>query len=152
MIAAAEKFLAKHLGGRYQETMSAPVAKRLGEITVDPKNVALVKPVETNNASGANISGKWTFTVDAGGQVVEVYVDFKQSGDDFTGTMTSPVGNGVFEKGKTSGSSVTATLNADVQGSPTTIQMVGKLEGGKMSGTLDVPGLGVLPFTGVKAN
>ena len=27
---AAEKFLAKHLGGRYQETMTPEVAKRLG--------------------------------------------------------------------------------------------------------------------------
>ena len=152
MIAAAEKFLAKHLGGRYQETMSQSVAKRLGEITVDPKNVALVKPVDPATAAGGNISGKWTFTVDAGGQTHEVYVDFKQTGDDFTGTMTSPVANGVFEKGKVNGGGITATLNADIQGSPTTIQMVGKLDAGKMSGTLDVPGLGVLPFTGVKAN
>lgn len=39
MLALAEKFLAKHLGGRYQETMTPEVAKRLQEITVDPKTV-----------------------------------------------------------------------------------------------------------------
>ncbi|GAC1477562.1 MAG: S9 family peptidase [Gemmatimonadaceae bacterium] len=39
MFAAAEKFLAKHLGGRYQESMPPAVAKRLQEITVDPKTV-----------------------------------------------------------------------------------------------------------------
>jgi dipeptidyl aminopeptidase/acylaminoacyl peptidase len=43
MLAAAEKFLAANLGGRYQESMSADVAKRLKEITVDPKTVALAK-------------------------------------------------------------------------------------------------------------
>lgn len=43
MLAAAEKFLATHLGGRYQASMPAPVAKRLTEITVDPKTVTLVK-------------------------------------------------------------------------------------------------------------
>jgi hypothetical protein len=37
----AEKFLAKHLGGRYQESMAPEVAKRLQEITVDPKTVRL---------------------------------------------------------------------------------------------------------------
>jgi dipeptidyl aminopeptidase/acylaminoacyl peptidase len=42
MFAAAEKFLSKHLGGRYQESMKPEVAKRLGEITVDPKSVTLV--------------------------------------------------------------------------------------------------------------
>ena len=44
MLAAAEKFLAKHLGGRYQESMKPEVATRLGEITVDPKTVTLQMP------------------------------------------------------------------------------------------------------------
>ncbi len=44
MLAAAEKFLAAQLGGRYQESMPADVAKRLTEITVDPKTVTLSKP------------------------------------------------------------------------------------------------------------
>src|SRR5437773_1380244 len=37
MLAAAEKFLATYLGGRYQESMTAEVQKRLNEITVDVK-------------------------------------------------------------------------------------------------------------------
>jgi len=41
MLALAEKFLAKHLGGRYQESLTPEVAKRLQEITVDPKTVQL---------------------------------------------------------------------------------------------------------------
>ncbi|MFD1144177.1 S9 family peptidase [Larkinella insperata] len=43
MLAAAEKFLAKHLGGRYQESMPENVAKRLKEITVDVKTVQLAE-------------------------------------------------------------------------------------------------------------
>jgi dipeptidyl aminopeptidase/acylaminoacyl peptidase len=43
MLAASEKFLAKQLNGRYQESMSPAVAKRLSEITVDPKTVELKK-------------------------------------------------------------------------------------------------------------
>lgn len=37
MLAAAEKFLATYLGGRYQQTMTPEVQKRLSEITVDIK-------------------------------------------------------------------------------------------------------------------
>jgi dipeptidyl aminopeptidase/acylaminoacyl peptidase len=44
MYAAAEKFLAKHLGGRYQETMTPEVTTRLKEITVDVKTVEMPKP------------------------------------------------------------------------------------------------------------
>ncbi len=41
MLAQTEKFLAKYLGGRYQESLTPEVAKRLQEITVDPKAVKL---------------------------------------------------------------------------------------------------------------
>jgi dipeptidyl aminopeptidase/acylaminoacyl peptidase len=40
-IAAMEKFLAEHVGGRYQETMTDEVAQRLEEITVDVSTVEL---------------------------------------------------------------------------------------------------------------
>lgn len=40
-LAAAEKFLANHLGGRYQESMTEDVEKRLKEITVDISTVNL---------------------------------------------------------------------------------------------------------------
>ena len=43
MFATAEKFFAKHLRGRIQESMTAEVATRLKEITVDPKTVTLAE-------------------------------------------------------------------------------------------------------------
>lgn len=43
VFAEAEKFLAKYLGGRYQETMTPAVAQRLKEMTVDVKTVTLPK-------------------------------------------------------------------------------------------------------------
>ena len=48
VLAAAERFLAKHLGGRYQESMTPEVAARLKEITVDVKTVtvAAAKPAQ----------------------------------------------------------------------------------------------------------
>ncbi|HEX6902483.1 MAG TPA: prolyl oligopeptidase family serine peptidase [Thermoanaerobaculia bacterium] len=49
LYASAEKFLAKHLGGRYQESMTPEVTTRLKEITVDVKTVEMPKP-----AAGAN--------------------------------------------------------------------------------------------------
>lgn len=41
VLAAAERFLAKHLGGRYQESMTPEVAARLKVLTVDVKTVTL---------------------------------------------------------------------------------------------------------------
>jgi len=42
VIAAAERFLAKHLGGRYQQSMTPEVAERLKVLTVDVKEVTVV--------------------------------------------------------------------------------------------------------------
>ncbi len=51
VLAAAEKFLAKHLGGRYQESMTPEVASRLKEITVDVKTVTMPTPTTTAKPS-----------------------------------------------------------------------------------------------------
>ena len=47
VLALSEKFMAQYLGGRYQESMTPEVAKRLQEITVDPKTVQKPAPLAT---------------------------------------------------------------------------------------------------------
>ncbi len=48
-IAAMEKFLARHLGGRYQEDMPEPISKRLEEIRVDINTVKLAEPIDESS-------------------------------------------------------------------------------------------------------
>jgi dienelactone hydrolase len=48
-VMASEKFLAKYLGGRYQEGGTPEVVARLKEVTVDPKTVVLVKKVDAGS-------------------------------------------------------------------------------------------------------
>lgn len=47
----SEKFLAQHLGGRYQEGGTPATTTRLKEITVDPKTVVVEKKVEAAPAA-----------------------------------------------------------------------------------------------------
>jgi Dipeptidyl aminopeptidases/acylaminoacyl-peptidases len=155
MIMASEKFLAKHLGGRYQESATPEVAKRLSEITVDPKTVvvATLTPVaDMDAAPGADVSGKWNMVIDAGSQQIEVAFDLKQTGADFNGSMSSHLGPGTVEKGKVSGKNFSGILKAEVQGQPMEIQMDGKVDGGKLTGTLSAPGLPQMAFTATKQN
>ena len=78
MVAAAEKFLAGHLGGRYQASMPDNVAKRLKEITVDPKTVTLAKKMAVSGdapkPTGSLKAGTYTYktTIQAGGQKIEM--------------------------------------------------------------------------------
>src|SRR5207302_11227521 len=56
MFATAEKFLAKYLGGRYQESATPEVAQPTEEISVDVRTVRLRKKMEKEAAGVPNLT------------------------------------------------------------------------------------------------
>lgn len=79
MIAVTEKFLAKHLGGRFQEGATPEVTQRIAEITVDPRTVTLPKKVDARAAALpkpvadlAPGSAKYVSTIALGGQSMKL--------------------------------------------------------------------------------
>ena len=153
MIAASERFLAKHIGGRFQESMSPEVAKRLAEITVDPKTVSLGTTSKKNEFIGpatVDVNGKWNLSVDAPGQTVDVVLDLVQNGETLTGTMNSTAGGGNVTKGSVSGKVMKLTINADIQGQPTQLEVEGTIDGDKITGAILAHGLGSFSFVGSK--
>jgi dipeptidyl aminopeptidase/acylaminoacyl peptidase len=151
LFAAGEKFLAKYLGGRFQEDMKPEVAKRLQELTVDVKTVQLAKKADMNAAPTADVTGKWNLTANAGVQVIEIALDLKQNGANFNGSANSMFGPATIENGKVSGNNFTATVKATIDGQSMSLQMEGKIDGDKMEGTMSGAGLPMLPFTATKA-
>jgi len=104
--AAAEKFLAKHLGGRNQEDMTPEVAARLKEITVDPKTVTVKKATPAASAGMpkpavplAPGTRHYNGRVEMGGQSVEMAItaDVKEEAGAWvvTETAKSPAGDAV---------------------------------------------------------
>jgi dipeptidyl aminopeptidase/acylaminoacyl peptidase len=91
MFASAEAFLAKHLGGRYQEGGTPEVTARLKEITVDPKTVVLAKKLDPAAVGLPKPSvdlktgtSKYKADVNAGGQTFSMAVTqtiVEQNGD-----------------------------------------------------------------------
>jgi len=150
MIAKAEKFLAKHLGGRYQESMTPEVAKRLAEITVDPKTVTLAKKADMNAAPSVNAGGKWNLTADADGQQVAVTLDLKQDGANVNGSLASDIANGTIENAKIIGKMLVGTAKVEIQGQQMELKIEGTIEGDKMTGTFSGPGLPAITFTATK--
>jgi dipeptidyl aminopeptidase/acylaminoacyl peptidase len=80
LFTTAEKFLAKHLGGRYQESMTPAITARLAELTVDPKTVVLAKKTDMSGSSPKPVSeltpGTTTYkaSLAAGGQTIPMDV------------------------------------------------------------------------------
>jgi len=99
----SEKFLAAHLGGRFQEGGSAESVARLKEITVDPKTVVLAKKVDAGAVGLPNPVAelkpgtfKYQVKLEMGGQTMNLKLSttIKDDGASWTAvnTMETPGG------------------------------------------------------------
>ncbi len=149
MIASAEKFLAIHLGGRYQSSMTPEVEKRLGEITVDPKDVSM-PAVSSAAPAEVDVTGTWQLDALAGGQQIPITLVLKQQGNSFTGTVDSPQGSGKIEGGTVNGKSVVGVINIDLGGAAMKLDMTGTVDGTKISGSIEGPGIPFVSYSGTK--
>jgi dipeptidyl aminopeptidase/acylaminoacyl peptidase len=97
MFAAAEKFFASYLNGRYQEDMKPEVAARQKEITVDVKTVTVAKKVEATSAAPQTASdlstGKSSYkaTIVAGANTIPITstTEIKEDGGSWIATDTA---------------------------------------------------------------
>ncbi len=100
--AAAEKFLASHLGGRFQASMTPAVEARLRELSVDPKSVEkprrAVAGSEAPKLAADLREGTWNYKarIDTGGQVIDFVLSsvIKPQPDGWavTETASTPMG------------------------------------------------------------
>jgi dipeptidyl aminopeptidase/acylaminoacyl peptidase len=106
MMAAAETFLAKHLGGRFQQGGTPEVVARLQEIAVDPKTVVLTKKVESAAVGTPKVvaslsAGTFSYqgTIVAGNQNMPIALSraIKDEGATWvvTDTTTGPMGQAI---------------------------------------------------------
>ena len=147
MFAAAEKFLAKHLGGQYQESMTPEVATRLAEISVDVKTVQkphrLAASAATLPKPAADLkpgTTSYKASLEAGGQTIPMTVtrEVKEEGDRWVVTETAKLSMGdvtdktVFAKG------TLVSIERSVHQGPLTVELAFK--DGKVTGTMTVNG------------
>ncbi len=101
--AAAERFLAEHLDGRFQEGGTPEVVERLEEITVDPDTVELPEPVDLSSIAAPTPVARleagthsYAVSMEGGGQSLELSssIDIAEDGDSWlvTETTATPAG------------------------------------------------------------
>jgi hypothetical protein len=108
-------------------------------------------PSPSPSPSAVNLTGKWAVVADAGGQAINILMDIKQTGTEFTGVTESDIGGGKIDGGKVTGNKFVGVLHADVQGQSADFKIEGTLDGEKMTGTFTNAGFGSVPFSGGKA-
>jgi dipeptidyl aminopeptidase/acylaminoacyl peptidase len=147
MFALAERFLAKHINGRFQEGATADVSQRLKEITVDPKTVVLAKRIEAASVgipkpAAALQPGADSFkvTIQRGEQTInlETSTEVREEGDRWV----------VKDSGKTVGGEMTdvvtlekgslAVTRRSIRQGPAAIEL--DFSGGKATGSMEMGG------------
>jgi len=143
----AEKFLAKHLGGRCQQDMTPEISARLKEITVDPKTVVLAKKVDATAVGAPKPAadlqpGEYMYnaTVQVGGQSINMKTKttIKEENGAWTvvDTATTPMGEAtdtaILEKGTLN------LLKRTVKQGPVSINV--DIKDNKATGTMSVNG------------
>lgn len=108
-------------------------------------------PAPSPKPAPTSIAGTWNLSADAGGQVIDITVELKQTDVTFTGSTFSEVGNGTIDSGKITEKAFTATLHADVQGQAVDFKMEGTIDGDTMKGTFSNASFGSVPFAAKRA-
>lgn len=151
MYAAVEKFLAKHLGGRYQADMPETVRKRLDELTVDVTKVEKPKPITVSAQTLPNLTlipGRWRYRLEwhAQGKITnlesEIAVSEQPQGWRVTETLRLPQGS-ISDTVQLAKDSLTL-ISRDTQQGPLQIHVA--VRNGKVDGTVFFSGQSK-PFT-----
>jgi hypothetical protein len=134
MYATAEKFLAKHLGGRYQEGGTPEVMTRLKEITVDPATVVMPKKVAALTGAPQVAAGlpsgvyRYKANIKMGDNSIDMNMAtaIKETGSEWTATDTIAMPTGeVSDTATLDGKSLTL-LTRNIKQGPVTIDLVFK--------------------------
>lgn len=144
---SGEKFLAKHLGGRYQEGGTPEAVARLKEITVDPKTVVLAKKVDAGSVGlpkpatdlqPGTYKYKTNITANGGNFAMDVSITIKEDNGKWlaTGTTQSPMGQGSDEATLEKGTLVVSKRT--IKQGPVSVEIV--FANNKATGTMSMGG------------
>lgn len=87
----------------------------------------------------ADVSGKWSLTLDFQGQNFPVTLELEQDGENVKGNLESMLGSGEIADGKVRGNKISATAGIEFQGQSLGLNLSGTVDGNSMSGTVNTP-------------
>ena len=102
-------------------------------------------------ALAADLTGKWTATVETPRGTQNLSFDFKVDGTKLTGTITTPRGDSEIQDGKIDGDNITFTQSVSFNGNDLKINYAGKIDGDNIKFTRTVADRPPTEFTATRA-
>ena len=112
-------------------------------------SLASVAFMSTAVLADANVTGKWTMTVNTQAGTGSPVFDLKQDGANVTGTYKGQLGEAPVT-GSVKGDDLTLNIKVSGQGQELVITYTGKVQGDAVSGKVSLGELGEGTFTGKK--
>lgn len=106
---------------------------------------------EETKKEGDSIFTKWDIVITAPGQDLLGTLNLEKNGDEIKGVIITDMGEVPFRNIKITEDSFTADISANIQGQSFDGTATGKLEEGKISGYINLAGIGEIPYSGKKA-
>ena len=95
--------------------------------------------MQTEKVETADVSGKWSLSVDFQGQKFPVSLVLDQNNETVSGKLESMLGEGVVEDGKVKGNKFSAVAKSEMQGQKIELTISGTIENDSMNGSLSAP-------------
>lgn len=122
---------------------------KLFEQKEPPKKETPASTSTGNTPALANVGGNYSITIDVPGQPLPVTLALTQQGAILTGTIGSGAGSGPIKDGKVTATGFSFSATVPFGGSTVDITVNGKVDGNKISGTVDAP-QGTAGFSGTR--
>ena len=101
------------------------------------------------SAFAADVTGSWNLVVETPNGPRQSTVDFRQDGNNVTGTVHNRTGDAPLT-GSVNGDQISFSVTRDRDGQSFTIEYSAKVDGSKMAGTLKFGDNGGIPFSATR--
>jgi imidazolonepropionase-like amidohydrolase len=129
---------------------------KIRDVFVDGTRYEVVPPARPPRGRGAgaeaaaDLGGTWDVTVTTPQGSNQATMTVTQSGTTFTGQLTSQMGTTTIDNGEVAGLTATWEITFTSGGQSLTVTFHGEVEGNRMRGTVDMPGMEPASFTAQK--
>ena len=108
------------------------------------------KKEEPKKEEKSAVVADWEVVISAPGQDLPGKLKIEKEGDNYKGAVITDLGEAPLKNIKVTADSFTADMTANVQGQTFEGTITGKLAEGKLSGVINLSGLGEIPYSGKK--
>jgi hypothetical protein len=132
-----------------EKTLDIEAIAKMGDKTVSLSNETVNKSGETATGDTNNVAGTWMIVVTTKQGDLQFTLNLKQDGENLSGSVQSPYGDGTVKSGKINGN----VIYLDMEAEPLEVKLNGTLDDKKMKGTVtsNIPNIPALPFVGTRS-